>query len=484
MRPVGAVPDFDIHPACPIPHMQYDRTILHVAHLGAFHIAMLFCLLVTLFLGVLAVNCTSFIIYSPAGADWLRKNCPIVTGHVAIGPLNDNSTTQHISLDGVEVIEGSFGNYYVDRWNTLDGQPYFTLSSSTLREVRGEVEFGTSPTKLQSLTLPNLKIVNTSFQVGFYARDITYLDISSLESVDYFSLAAPNITTFRHRSLRNATDVKVHTTQIDSLDIVSDSRLKLNSVDLAGPFPNIKNIPVGFTSAEELFISADASVTLGGPSTTNMTIGSLSLSGGVSDLKRSTKLESLIVDSMDLSSSISIPHLEIPFDNLRALTLKQLYEAHPVKDITLPPQAVNWTGGFELDISNAPKLNLTSMYRTDDQNNRVQTWYWPTNISSIRISNANLGNAFFDTFVAQQNASLGSTRPPSVLETFHVYPSRNTTDFNCAALNGLSKTGRLPSPPFSFGCSNSTKTSGSTFIRTASPLHLAGVVFGATMWMV
>ncbi|KAJ6094833.1 hypothetical protein N7467_002346 [Penicillium canescens] len=434
--------------------------------------------------GVLAVNCTSFIIYSPAGADWLRKHCPIITGHVAIGPLNDNSTTQHISLDGVEVIEGSFGNYYVDRWNTLDDQPYFTLSSSTLTEVRGEVEFGTSPTKLQNLTLPNLKTVNTSFQVGLYARDITYLDITSLESVDYFSLAAPNITTFRHRSLRNATDVTVHTTQIDSLDIVSDSRLNLNSVDLAGPFPNIKNIPVGFTSAEKLFIRADASVTLGGPSTTNMTIGSLSLSGGVSDLKRSTKLESLRVDSLDLSSSISIPHLEIPFDNLRALTLKQLYEAHPVKDITLPPQAVNWTGGFELDISNSPELNLTSMYRTDDQNNRVQTWYWPTNISSIRISNTNLGNAFFDTFVAQQNASLGSTHPPSVLETFHVYPSRNTTGFNCASLNELSKMGRLPSPPFSFGCLNSTKTSDSTFIRTASPLHLAGVVFGATMWMV
>lgn len=350
--------------------------------------------LVTLFLEVLAVNCTSFVIYSPAGADLLRKHCPIITGHVAIGPLNDNSTTQHISLDGVEVIEGSFGNYYVDKWDTLDDQPYFTLSSSTLRTVRGEIDFGTSPTKLQNLTLPNLKTVNTSFQVGSFARDITYLDITSLESVDYFSLAAPNITTFRHRSLRNATDVEVYTTQIDSLDIVSDSRLNLNSVRFSGPFPNIKNIPVGFTSAEKLVIRANASVTLGGPSTTNMTIGSLTLGGGISDLKRNTNLGSLRVDSLDLSSSISIPHLEIPFDNLRTLKLAQLFETHPVKDITLPPQAVNWTGGFELDISNAPELNLTSMYRTDNQNNRVQTWYWPTNVSSIQISDANLGNAF------------------------------------------------------------------------------------------
>jgi hypothetical protein len=348
---------------------------------------------VTLYLGVVAFNCTSSVIYSPAGADLLRKNCRVISGHVAIGPLNDNSTTQHINLDGIEVIEGSFGTYEADRWDTLDYQPYFTVSSSTLAEVKGEVDIGTSPTKLQNLTLPNLKTVDDSFRVGKFAQDMTYLDISSLESVDYLRLDAPNITTFRHRSLRNATTVAVYTTQIDSFDLVSDSRLNLELFRFEGPFPNIKNVPLGFNSSGGVFIDASASVIFGG-STTNMTIGTLSLGGGVSDLKRSTELKSLEVDSLDLTNSISMQHLEIPFDNLRSLKLSQIWSTNPLKNITLPPQAVNWTGGFELHISNSPNLNLTSMYRTDDQNNRVQTWYWPKNISSIGITDATLGNAF------------------------------------------------------------------------------------------
>ncbi|KAJ5320369.1 hypothetical protein N7508_000652 [Penicillium antarcticum] len=432
---------------------------------------------------VLAFNCTSAIIFSPAGADLLRKNCRVIHGDVTIGPSNDNSTTQHINLDGVEVIEGSFWNYVVARRDELDDQPYFTLSSSTLTEVKGEVEFGRYPTKLQNLTLPNLKTVNISFEVGWWADDLTYLDVSSLESVSRFVLGAANLTTFRHKSLRNAKTVGLYPTQIDSLDLVSDSRLNLTNVGFQGPFPNLKNINIGFAYAKLCSIDANASLTLGGPSATNMTIGTLSLGGGVSDIKRSTELESISVDKLSLASSISIPHLEVPFDNLRDLTLEQNYETHPVKDITLPPQAVNWTGGFRLRISDAPELNLTSIYRTDDQNNRVQTWYWPTNISSIWISGANISNEFFDPFVAQQNSSLDSIPPPSVLDSFWVLPSANSTGFKCAPFNELSYKGRLPTSKYDFLCSNSTKSSGSAFIRTPSSLHLAGVALGAALWM-
>ncbi|KAJ5747813.1 uncharacterized protein N7511_009509 [Penicillium nucicola] len=439
---------------------------------------------ITLFLGALAFNCSSFVIYSPAGADLLRKNCPVITGHVAIGPLNDNSTTQHINLDGVEVIEGTLGGYWTSIYDTLDTQPYFTLSSSTLTEV-GAIEFGSSPTKLQNLTLPNLKTVDTGFSLGHDAPDMTYLDIANLESVSYFTLSAPNITTFRHKSLRNATSVQVYATKIDSLDILSDSRLNLSAVYISGPLPNLNSLTFGFLYVDDFSIYANSSVTLGSPSATNMTIGTLSLAGGVSDLKRSPKLASLKADSLLLSSDISIPHLEIPFDDLRYLKLEQFRGTHPVQDITLPPQAVNWTGGFDVQITGPQNLNLTSMYRTNDQNKRVQTWYWPTNISSISISGCLISNAFFDTFVAQQNSSLNSTPPPSVLTSFSVYPSKNSTDFNCAPFQELLDKGRLLGYKSNLMCSNSTKSSGSTLIDTPSPLRLAGVAaLGAAMWMV
>ena len=65
-----------------------------------------------------------------------------------------------------------------------------------------------------------------------------------------------------------------------------------------------------------------------------------------------------------------------------------------MKSITLPPKAVDWTGGFDLDIVGAPDLNLTSIYGVNDKGNRVQTWYWPKNVSRIRISDVTVGNAF------------------------------------------------------------------------------------------
>jgi hypothetical protein len=104
-----------------------------------------------------------------------------------------------------------------------------------------------------------------------------------------------------------------------------------------------------------------------------MSIDELVLTGGVTDIKRSSQIDSLNVDSLKLKSDVSIIHLELLFDNLRSLQIYQRYETHPMKDITLPPKAMNWTGGFEIEIYYATALNLTSIYGSDDQGNQIQT---------------------------------------------------------------------------------------------------------------
>jgi hypothetical protein len=65
-----------------------------------------------------------------------------------------------------------------------------------------------------------------------------------------------------------------------------------------------------------------------------------------------------------------------------------------VETLRLPAKAVNWTGGFMLDVVFSPGLNLSSMYGVDEQGNNIQTWYWPTNVSYIRLSEAIVANPF------------------------------------------------------------------------------------------
>jgi hypothetical protein len=125
-----------------------------------------------------------------------------VYGHVAIGPFTDNVTVQHINLDGVEVIAGTLGAGPTRN----NDQPYYTLSSSTLRKADA-IEFRVRDSKIRNLTLPSLTSMNDRFEVGRYAYDLNYLDITSFESAYTFTLGPPNLTTLHHTRLRNTTDM-------------------------------------------------------------------------------------------------------------------------------------------------------------------------------------------------------------------------------------------------------------------------------------
>jgi hypothetical protein len=369
---------------------------------------------------VFAANCSTTWITSVADADVLRRNCRVVMGHIGIGPFVGDSTV-HINLDGIEVITGTLGEYPFSRTDYVT-QPFYTLSSSSLKRVDA-VEFGHYDTKVVNLTLPSLRSVNDYFEVGQYAYDLTYLDITSLDTAPTIHLSSPNLTTLHHTRLRNVTDLSIYPMQIDSLKSLIDNQLNLRNAIIQGPFPNVNNISIGFASAKYLNINDNSSVTLGGSSTTEMAIEQLKLSGGVTDLNRSAQVNTLEVDSLELSNSVSITHLEIPFDNLRSLKVLQRFETHPLKSLTLPPQALNWIGGFQLKIESAPDLNLTSIYGVDGQGNGMQTWYWPRNVTLIDIIDVTIANAFLYVHLPPSQPQSGHKSLPR-RTAIHLSPSK------------------------------------------------------------
>ncbi|KAJ5711753.1 hypothetical protein N7488_005909 [Penicillium malachiteum] len=87
---------------------------------------------------VLAANCTSVTITSVADADTLRQNCPTVSGTITIGPFNE-TTVQDINLDGVKVIQGDFKTAENGRGAGDIPSGPFTISSSTLQLVEGNI---------------------------------------------------------------------------------------------------------------------------------------------------------------------------------------------------------------------------------------------------------------------------------------------------------------------------------------------------------
>ncbi|KAJ5159276.1 uncharacterized protein N7500_008927 [Penicillium coprophilum] len=416
-------------------------------------------------------------ITSVAEADTLRQNCRVVMGHVGIGPFAGNDTV-HINLDGVEVIAGTLGEYPYTRRDYLT-QPSYTLSSASLKKADA-LEFGRYDTRIVNLTLPSLTSVNDYVYIGRDAFDIGYLDITSLHSAGKITLDSPNLHTLHHTKLRNVTSLSISSMQINSLDSLSDNELNLDDLYIEGPFPNIKNIPLGFTSANYIQISDNSSITLGGSSTKKMIIKKLNLDD-ITGLKRSAELKTIEVDSMKLSGPFHITHLEIPFDNLRQLQVLQR-ENSPLKSITLPPKAVNWTGGFELVLSAGGDLNLTSMYGADDQGKQIQTWYWPKNISWIEISGATVGNDFFDPFVTQQ-MGLDKDFPPSDLSFFKVSPSENSTSFNCTTFRELRGAGRLPRGGNKFSCYDPYLTNGAIRVHIPIILSIVSAVLGMCTWM-
>ncbi|KAJ6003147.1 hypothetical protein N7451_005694 [Penicillium sp. IBT 35674x] len=427
--------------------------------------------------GVLAIDCGSVSITSAADAEILRQSCPTVTGSITIGPFTQPAT-QHINLDGVAVIQGDLQSYENDiNYETVASSP-FTVSSTTLREVHGAVDFARGATQLWNLSLPNLTAVTGSFSVS--SAPISYLDITSLEFASNIAIQAQNLTTLRHTKLTNITSLNIQSVQVNSIDSFLNNAIDVENVYVAGPLPNIDKITIGFPSVISLTISASVNVTLGAASTTKMDLIHLNLGGGLTGVNRNPVLQSLTGYSLRLSDT-ALTRLDLPFDNLGFLWLGYDTEDSTLEQIRLPPVAVNWTSsnGFWLITESSPSLNLSSQYGTDDAGNRIQTWYWPTNMTSIEIDNTIVGNDFFETFVSQQMKPLTSTPPPAILEYFTVTPTANS-NFNCTPFNTLRGMGRLPSSATYYTCNNAMASestdSGSNAIRVPYFINVSSLL--------
>ncbi|KAJ5703883.1 hypothetical protein N7493_011021 [Penicillium malachiteum] len=400
--------------------------------------------------GVLAANCTSVKITSASNAETLRQNCPTVSGTVTIGPFYE-SGNHDINLDGVKVIQGDFQT--AENGFSPGAMPSvpFTISSSTLELVEGDITFYHN--SLHNVSLPNLTTVHKDFYVG--ETPVTYLD---------------NLTTLHHTNLTNASVVEVYPMLLDSVHSVLKNAINISQCTVKGPFPNMDTITVGFTNvSQELYISAALNVTLGGSSTTKMDLEQFELVGNSTGLMRSSTLDSLTVNRFKVINSL-MNRLYVDFDDLEYL---RVWSNYGLEEIQLPPKAVDWTGGLNLDIMANEKVNLTSQYAIDDAGNQIQTWYWPTNVSSIEISDSLLGNALFDTFLAQEMQPLNRTPTPSILDGFTISPNNNSV-FNCTPFDTLRQMGRLTGD---YQCVNYSSSAGSA-ILVPSLTTVITVVFG------
>ncbi|EHK22941.1 uncharacterized protein TRIVIDRAFT_222198 [Trichoderma virens Gv29-8] len=147
-------------------------------------------------------QCGSVTIRSAADAEALRKGCSTVDGTVTLSAeLNES-----ISLDGVQIITGNLTsgdcNLVANRSSSASA---ISILSSTLTTIHGDLNLGSCvPGGLTNISFPNLKAVDGGFDIVNFGQ-LTYLDITNLDSVGYFYLWAPPLQTMLHNELRNVT---------------------------------------------------------------------------------------------------------------------------------------------------------------------------------------------------------------------------------------------------------------------------------------
>lgn len=228
--------------------------------------------------------------------------------------------------------------------------------------------------------------------MGIMSNNLTYLDITSLEYVGDLVIAGKSLATLHHTKLSNATGLWVYDNLLDSVDSLFNNPLNITAGAEIDTLPNVKNVTIGLRSVDRLNVYSNMTVILGGSSATEMSLGSVELSD-LTGLRRSSSLKKPTADNITVEPSGNMSEIYLPFDDLRLVYIKE-GSYSDVVTLRLPPKAVNWTGGFELSVWESPGLNLSSMYGVDDQGNRIQTCYWPTNVSSIGIYNAIVATSF------------------------------------------------------------------------------------------
>lgn len=333
-------------------------------------------------------ECSYAFIATAADAEQVRRDCPVIYGNLTFAL----TLAENINLDGLKAVEGNVTNDSCLTNHTREcrnggppSPPAFSISSSTLQSIGGKFYLGEFP-GLANLSLPRLKTIEGGFNT-WILRNLTYLDITDLESVGYMRLDAVGLKTLRHKQLRQVTGdldrtkgrmVYVTSADVDNVDSIFSYPLDTgNSTVGFDLLPNVRNVTLGVASAGYVSMTGNGNltVTLGGAETTEMTIMNFTLPSGLKSIQRSDKLRNLTVDRFDAFPTgidKSLSDLFLPFDQLGALNMQGEWE---VERLILPPQAANWTG-FQLKIKNCSALHLTSQFEMPGDD-KTQTWYWP-----------------------------------------------------------------------------------------------------------
>ncbi|KAF6815204.1 hypothetical protein CSOJ01_03656 [Colletotrichum sojae] len=373
---------------------------------------------------VLGQSCNGFNITSDESAEAARR-CPDINGDVMIFP--DNITD--VNLDGVENINGSLSVHVGCQWWWTDksyGCSQKTLlrsvSSTTLKTINERLSISQNE-NISSLSFPKLASVGRSFNLDL--DNLEYLDITSLETIEYLRLDTPKLSTMKHENLRNVTagmysDLEIMATSLESVDSLIRSPLDLRRLRIEKSL-KLKQITLGISSASEVYIagnyswysdsgekiedgqSGSAKLVLGGPETKEMRIQSLRIMNSTASIERASSLVNLEVDFFQLDGNYFMQHLALPFDKLRSA---QIRDAPALKWLSNVPQAVDWKQ-FTIDIADMPMLNLSSEYMIDEKGDLVRSWYWPqSDLRDVQVY-ANVTNQFFDTFPKGDESSTG-----------------------------------------------------------------------------
>ncbi|KAH7149845.1 hypothetical protein B0J13DRAFT_594394 [Dactylonectria estremocensis] len=399
-----------------------------------------------------AIECVNVTIADADDAAEVRRDCTVISGDLYFAKYFNET----INLDGVVEITGNiFHKGCEEDWEECELPLPFSISSSTLTEVGGDIQFKYFQ-GLQELSFPNLTLVQGSVLLR-RVHELERLDITKLARLGYFALEAANLTSLQHERLEAFTGdnkygaVSLGAAAVESVDsffsypIYANGSAEQSSVYInTGRLPNVREINFGWARVDTLSIRGnDIAVTLGTSRTTSMEIGSLIIDGNITGVSRHESVKNLTVGRCTVGSVHSTKSLELPFDQLANLTIKLSKGLETVK---LPQAALNWED-FGLDIWSCGKLDLGSEYV---DNERV--WYWPEkNITSISMYEVNVSTSFFDSFL--ENHKNGNNTQ-KVLEEFKLLRDQSIAPgLDCTPFDELHARGVLPDE---YSCGNST----------------------------
>ncbi|KAL0942041.1 uncharacterized protein CTRU02_204804 [Colletotrichum truncatum] len=411
--------------------------------------ALLFAILTTAHY-VLGQGCESLRIKSPADAEAAR-NCPEIFGDVII---YYNQTA--INLDGVKVVHGYIATHCPESGPACDGHDYMeTFSSNTLTTVNGNVNFGASYV-LKNIPLPQLATVKGMFTVsGLWS--IKNLDISSLDTLGGLIINAPGLENMKHTAVRAVTgfgdpksrEIYLQVSSLKSLGNFFEQPITVDAVTIEGT-KDYDHLDYGFAETGSLVLrgsplqasvpsSSNMTITFGGSQAREITIGKLDSYGGLGGVQLSPELNKLSVGSF-ASNLDKYGQLHLPFDQLGSLTLKSNQD---LQWLSNTPKAENWVD-FSLRIQDTPRLNITSEYNYSSNGEQKKVWYWPhADIGTIKID-ANVTNAFFESFLQDRSNSSNPESRPKVLDEFNL-SGDSKEDIDCRPFNALSEQSVLPS---------------------------------------